>query len=163
MTAEAQIAREVALQFECKLDALRRNQDGTVKLTLTIHPDDFPMQLMTDPLGQIYVAVMVAKNDDGTPKVSSPPAKYQEKVEPASSTAKSWKDLPYVQRAGMLAQDKDFQAHIGVADERAAAEYIRRTCGVESRKDIEKSTDSMLAFEAMYNSFDIWRKYERVA
>lgn len=175
MTAHATIAREVALQFEAKLDALRRNQDGTVKLTLTVNPNDFPMQLMTDPLGQRYVCVMVAVQADETPKVSAPcqAGKAPEGSHPPVAGKERWEEMSYAKRAGILSNDPDFHAFVARQNparwlgllsseksaEGAAALLIRAECGVTSRADIDKSAEARDAFNRMFTAYDVERKY----
>ena len=114
MTQLAAIAREIALKFEAKLDRLTRNQDGTIKLTLTIHPNEFPAQLMTDPLGQQYMCAMAAIQHDGSPKVSAPCQMDGKAPEgacaPPVAGKERWENMSYAKRAGILSNDPDFQA-----------------------------------------------------
>lgn len=184
MGIESEIARDIALQFECKLDALRRNQDGTVKLTLTINPADFPKQLMTDPMGQRYVAVMVALNEDETPKVTGQTDETASLGQAAPEAAprspapsKNWNELSYAQRSGMLANDVAFHQFLMVSDQSlwdmvsglqdndraTAAEIIRIKCGVSTRANIGATPDSANTYTLLENSFDHWKKYERSA
>lgn len=81
---------------------------------------------------------------------------------PATSSTK-WADMTYAQRAGMLSNDKDFWEFMRVSDKEEAAECIRKNCGVESRRYIDRSADAKAAFHVLYDSFDHWRKYERTA
>lgn len=170
MTIEAHLARREALQFECKQDAIRKNQDGTVKLTLTISPTDFPTALMGDPMGQRYVAVLVALNDDETPKVrasgpstgdDAPP----EGSSPASSAApsKRWEELLPSQQAGILCSEPDFFHWIlshyfwskedGDTDAESAAKWLRQECGVESRRDLNTCPEARETFASIVTSF----------
>lgn len=150
MSHEAEIAVNEALNFEGKLDALRRNQDGVVKLTLTVHPNDFPQRLMTDPFGQRYVCVMVALNDDDTPKVSALAAEKgrgDELVRPPKT---------YGQRASALAAVRDFQIYTQSADMAEAKAAIRLVCRVESCAQIDESKEAQTLFEQLADGFKIW-------
>ena len=54
------------LQFESVKVALKQNKDGYV-LTLCIHPDDVPLELLRDFVGARYQVVMVRLNDEDQP------------------------------------------------------------------------------------------------
>lgn len=171
MTIQAEIAKDVAIQFESKLDALRRNQDGTVKLTLTIHPQDFPIQLMSDPMGQRYVCVMVAINEDDTPR-EIPAVKMKASLETAGTSPQKapeepknssgrWEDMPYTQRAGIKCSDEMFWNFLGVQNEYEAIQEVYKRCGVTSRRNIIKGTDSGAKFDAMMDNYQEWLSKER--
>lgn len=142
MTVEAEIARHEALQFECKLDAIRRNQDGTVKLTLTIQNIDFPPELMSDPMGQRYVTVMVAKNEDETPKVR-----------------RRFNELPPSQRAALLIRKPDFHRFLGVQTVEEADAKLKELCAVDSKSKILE--EDLTALETDFGMFLIEERYER--
>ena len=42
------------MNFEVKKDGLRQMQDGLWKLSLTIMPEDMPMDLLQAPMGTLY-------------------------------------------------------------------------------------------------------------
>ena len=52
--------------IEVKKDGLRQVQDGTWKLSLTIHPNDVPTALLTAPMGTRYGMALVEIADDET-------------------------------------------------------------------------------------------------
>jgi hypothetical protein len=54
------------LQFEAVKMALKQNKDGYV-LTMSIHPDEIPDDLMRDFVGSRYQVVMVRLGDDEMP------------------------------------------------------------------------------------------------
>jgi len=51
------------IQFEAVKTALRQSKEGYV-LSLAVHPDDLPGDLMRDFVGSRYVVVMVRLGDD---------------------------------------------------------------------------------------------------
>lgn len=182
MTLEAHIARDVALQMEVKLDRLSRDsKTGSIKLGLTVHPDNFPQQLITDPMGQRYVCVLVAVNEDETPKVSGlakPPERPGEGDQQPSpeSGARKFGEMPRASRAAILGADKLFRDWLRRThndtwveacmhsddDESTAAACIRAICRVTSRADIDRNPEARQAFDAMFTSYDVERKYGRV-
>ena len=118
-------------QLECKKDGLRQTQDGLWKLTLTVHPNDMPDEILKAPMGAHYIAVF-AEYDGGEPEPEQP--KERGKFE----------DLPRSQQAGMLCQDKRFVAWCpGVTTPEEAAQYVRDYCGVTSRADLDTNLDAV--------------------
>ena len=75
-----------ALQFEALKVALKQDATGYV-LTVKIHPDEIPEELLRDFVGARYMVAMVRLNDDETPH-------------PVSNRVKT---------AGMLCRNQDFQ------------------------------------------------------
>lgn len=68
MTYEAEIAKDVAVNFEAKKHALTQKQNGDWKVTFTVKHEDMPAILSQDLMGQRYQVVIVALNDDETPR-----------------------------------------------------------------------------------------------
>ena len=54
------------IQFEGMKTALRQTKDG-YSLTLAVHPDDLPDDLMRDFVGSRYMVVMVRVGDNEQP------------------------------------------------------------------------------------------------
>ncbi|PZQ45007.1 MAG: hypothetical protein DI551_08725 [Micavibrio aeruginosavorus] len=166
MTVEAEIARKIGYRMEVKKHALSQLQDGSVKVTFTIHPQEVDQRLYADLMGQRYVAVIVPLNDDDTPKVSGGHASQQTAAPEAPippAPFSKWSELKYVVRAGILAENEDFMAYAALQKFDDAAEYIRDVCGVQSRREIDINPKSREAFDRMHNSFTHWRDYERSA
>ena len=53
----------MAMQFECRKVALKQDRSGFV-LTLSIHPDEIPEELLRDFVGSRYGVAMVRIQDD---------------------------------------------------------------------------------------------------
>ena len=60
-------AVENALQIEAKKHALRQQQDGCWILTMKIHQNDMPSEIMKAPMGARYVVALVEVGDDEQP------------------------------------------------------------------------------------------------
>ena len=75
----------MALQFEARKVALKQDRTGFV-LTLSIHPDEIPVELMRDFVGARYGCALVRIQDDESPT----PYIYR------------------VQKAGMLCRERSF-------------------------------------------------------
>lgn len=71
----------------------------------------------------------------------------------AGRERQSWGELPYVQRAGMLAQDQRFWKYTQSDSEDSAAKAIRLFCCVASRKDITPGSEAAERFDQLYQGF----------
>ena len=73
--------------------------------------------------------------------------------------------MPLPQMAGILSNDMAFRRFVaaerGLGDTpisvEAAAEHIRQTCGVTSRKDLSTNPNAARKFLALRTDFDAWR------
>lgn len=80
MTSIAAKARAAALQVEAKKHALRQQQDGCWILTMKVHQNDMPEEIMKAAMGQRYVCALVAVDDDEQPKEVMPTGPKQANV-----------------------------------------------------------------------------------
>lgn len=129
-----------ALQFEALKVALKQDATGYV-LTVKIHPDEIPEELLRDFVGARYMMAMVRLNDDETP-------------------------MPYnnrVKRAGILCRTPKFHEFLvqvyemGEADEASATRFIYDVCGVESRTALNGDKQAQKAFDDLVHEYDNWR------
>jgi hypothetical protein len=88
----------MALQFEARKVALKQDRTGFV-LTLAIHPDECPEEILRDFVGARYGCALVRIQDD-------------ESATPYSNR---------VQKAGMLCKEPNFQDFLQTGNEGAAA------------------------------------------
>lgn len=73
-------------------------------------------------------------------------------------------DLQASQQAGMLANDEQFRSFAGARiiqdglqlEPSAAAEFIRRFCGVTSRRDLNTNPTAVREFQILRTEFDAW-------
>jgi hypothetical protein len=124
-----------ALQFEAVKVSLKQDRTGFI-LTLSIHPDEIPEDLMRDFVGARYGVAMVRINDDESP-------------------------VDYlVKKAGMLCRTRDFQVwlqdtgHIEKLSEQAAARAVCDICDVSSRSELSGNT----LFKQMVDEYEAWKK-----
>ena len=121
----------MALQFEARKVALKQDRTGYI-LTLCLHPDEIPEELLRDFVGARYACALVRIQDDESP-------------------------TPYnnrVQKAAILCKQGDFQDFIGATGETDAAETLCELCGIESRAELNGNK----AAQAMFD--DIVKRYE---
>jgi hypothetical protein len=68
-------------------------------------------------------------------------------------------------RAGILCNDPSFRRYVGeqtlgkghTAQTGAAAEYLRRFCGIESRRQLATDAGAARKFATLQTEYDAWR------
>lgn len=123
----------MAMQFESRKVALKQDRTGFV-LTLSIHPDEIPEELLRDFVGSRYGVAMVRIQDD------------------ESATAYNNR----VQKAGMLCREPRFQEFLGAKEESHAAHLLCERCGIESRSELNGNKEAQQAFDDLLNNFETW-------
>ena len=148
MTAEAHIARQVAVNFEAKKHELRQLQDGHWKITLTIHPNDMPDEMMKAAMGTRYMIAAVEIGDDEAPVVKE---------------SRKWEDLKPSQQAGIRCNEQAFSRFLMESygprefiDEDPAL-FVRDYCSIESRSELDSDEDARAAWSLLEHNFQVWR------
>jgi hypothetical protein len=132
-------------QFEAKKVALKQTKDGIV-MSLAIHPDELPEELMRDFVGARYMVVMVRLGDDEKPLNRDDYAGAQ-----------------MVKLAGMLCRDSTFwdylyeQSFLLETNESACIEWLKNYLNVHSRADIKTNLDAQGALKLLYGQYKEWK------
>lgn len=121
----------MALQFEARKVALKQDRTGFI-LTLVLHPDEVPEEILRDFVGTRYACAIVRINDDETPHT------YNNRV----------------QKAGMLCRNPEFQHFLGVETEDAAATQLCIKCKISSRTELHGNAKAQVLFDAMIKEFE---------
>lgn len=121
----------MALQFEARKVALKQDRTGYV-LTLSLHPDEIPVELLRDFVGSRYGCALVRIQDDETPTT------YSNRV----------------QKAGMLCRAESFQDFLGVLGEDEAAAELCKRCGIGSRSELNGNQEAQMAFDALVSEYN---------
>lgn len=130
------------LHFESVKMALKQDATGFV-LTLRIHPDQIPENLLRDFVGSRYVVAMVRVNDD------EEPVHY---------------NISRSNRAGMLCKNPVFQqflvsaGHTEIASHNAALDAIYETCGITSRSELNGNKVAQEAFDNLVEEYEEYAK-----
>jgi hypothetical protein len=134
------------IQFEGIKTGLKQSKDGYV-LTMAVHPDDLPDDLMRDFVGSRYVVVMVRLGDDEKPM-------DRENEFPGDHAVKM---------AGILCRDPEFwnwlehRNLIKAKAEKECATWLSYYLGIESRKELKTNEEARELFNRLKASFDAWR------
>jgi hypothetical protein len=121
----------MALQFEARKVALKQDRTGFI-LTLSLHPDEVPEEILRDFVGARYACAVVRIQDDESP-------------------------TPYdnrVQKAGMLCRDLDFQEFLMCDNETDATHMLCKRCGIESRTELHGNVTAKAKFDALVNAYE---------
>lgn len=121
----------MALQFEARKVALKQDRTGFV-LTLAIHPDECPEEILRDFVGARYGCALVRIQDD-------------ESATPYTNR---------VQKAGMLCKELNFQEFLEVVTEDAAAIELCKRCGIESRTELHGNTLAKQIFDGLIKDYE---------
>ena len=131
------------LQFEAVKVALKQDATGYV-LTLKVHPDEIPDELMRDFVGTRYVIVAARLNDDETPVIVS----------------------NRVTRAGMLCRDARFHQWLDSKDfeakhtEQSATNWLHDRCAIDSRTELNGNKIAQIKFDNIVKEFEGSKYYE---
>jgi len=129
-----------ALQFEALKVALKQDSTGYV-LTIKIHPDEIPEELLRDFVGSRYMVAMARISDDET-------------LTPYKNRVK---------QAGMLCRSDDFQRWIkeihglNSASESIATKFLYDSCGIASRTELNGNAKAQIVFDELVKQFESWR------
>jgi hypothetical protein len=150
MNAIADKARQNALQFECKKDGLKQLQSGEWTLSLKVHANDVPADLLTAAMGTRYMAAIVEVGDDEQPIC---------KPKDADTHRLS-------RQAAMLCQDPMFKAFLtskrpalapqSINGDWAAGE-VRRICSVGSRSEFDTNPEAAARWRDLKADYEAWK------
>lgn len=133
-------------QFEAVKVAMKQDKTGYV-LTLCIHPDEVPEEILRDFVGARYAVVIVRMTDD-----EKPMERDQELARDS------------VRTAGMLCRDQEFwrflkeAGQVFDASEESAIDWLKHELGVPSRSDIPKSQIAVNKLIGIKQEFTLWKQ-----
>ena len=132
------------LQFEAVKIAMKQDKTGII-LTLNIHPDELPVDLMRDFVGARYQVVMVRLNDENRPM----------------SRDQEYSRDP-VRTAGILCRDKQFAQYLHDKEqifekkEADVIDWLKMELDIESRTELKEDLQKAKKFWAIYQEYQQW-------
>ena len=132
-------------QFEGKKIALKQAKDGHV-LTLAIHPDEIPEEILRDFVGARYMVVMVRLADTEEPMNRG-----------------DFEAARAVKQAGMVCRDPKFwdflheQGMLFERNEQSAAEALCGYCDIVSRSELKENPVALRIFNTFMEEFREWK------
>jgi hypothetical protein len=134
------------IQFEGVKVALKQDKTGYV-LTLSMHPDDIPEDLLRDFVGARYQVVMVRLDTNEAP--------IDRQEEFAGDRA--------LRIAGMLCRDTKFweflysRSDINTKDYESATHWLRFYLELESRSQIKTNAVAQAQLDKLYREYTLWQ------
>jgi hypothetical protein len=134
------------IQFEGVKVALKQDKTGYV-LTLSMHPDDIPEDLLRDFVGARYQVVMVRL--DSNEKPMDPQEEF------AGDRA--------LRIAGMLCRDPKFweflysRSDIVTKDYESATQWLRFYLDLESRSQLKTNIEAQQQLDKLYREYTTWQ------
>ena len=134
------------LQFEAVKMSLKQDKNGYV-LTLSMHPDEIPEDLLRDFVGSRYQVVMVRLNSDEMPM----------------DRDREFEGDKSVRLAGLLCRDKEFweflhsENQIFDSTEAEATEWLRAYCSVSSRSELKTNAEARKLLDKVHREFQTWK------
>ena len=134
------------IQFEGVKVALKQDKTGYV-LTLSMHPDDIPEDLLRDFVGARYQVVMV--RIDSNEKPMNPQEEF------AGDRA--------LRIAGMLCRDTRFweflysRSDIATKDYESATQWLRFYLDLESRSQLKTNVGAQTKLDWLYRDYTAWK------
>lgn len=135
-----------ALQFECVKVALKQDRTGFI-LTISVHPDEIPEELVRDFVGSRYGVAMVRIQDDE----SATP--YNNRVKKAGMLCRNHvfnKWLAYIGYRGVT--------ETGDSDEQKAVTHIYEVCEISSRTELNGNKNAQHKFDEMVDEYERWKE-----
>ena len=132
-TKSAYAVTIVALQFEARKVALKQDRTGFV-LTLSIHPDEVPEEILRDFVGSRYGCALVRIQDDESATT------YNNRVK----------------NAGMLCRLPNFQDFLECNSEDDAASELCKRCGISSRTELHGNVHAKNIFDDLVKEYELW-------
>lgn len=121
----------MALQFEARKVALKQDRTGFI-LTLCIHPDEIPEELLRDFVGARYGCALVRIQDD-------------ESATPYNNR---------VQTAALLCKRENFQSFLDTGSENEAANVLCGLLGIESRAELNGNKRAQTEFDELVKRYE---------
>jgi len=135
------------LQFEATKVALKQDKTGYI-LTLSMHPDDIPEELLRDFVGARYQVVMV--RIDGNEQ----PMDRQNEFEAEKA----------IRMAGLICRDPQFWEYlvednqIFEKNEELATGWLRDYLNVPSRSHLKTNPEARKLLDKLFREFKAWQE-----
>ena len=96
-------------------------------------------------------------------RITPPPAEeptelWTDDETPPEWQGGKWDALGPVKQAGILCADKSFWMYLGVDDDKAAADYVRDRCGVDSRAELARNVDASRKWRDIVAEYRAWQR-----
>ena len=130
-------------QFEGVKVAIKQDRTGYV-LTLSVHPDEIPSEILRDFVGARYQVVMVRLGEDERPVNRD---NFIDVVKIAAIVSKDYEFHRWLEEA----------AEIFNASEDEALSWLYAKCGIKSRSELRVNGEAAKIFLSINEEFKKWK------
>ena len=134
------------LQFEAVKVALKQDRTGII-LTLNIHPDDVPIELVKDYVGARYQTVMVRLTDENKP-MNRDAEFSRDPVRTAGILCKNERFAKFLMETGQIFEE--------TTD--AVIEWLKNELSISSRAELKENIPAAKRFWAIKEEFELWNR-----
>ena len=135
------------LQFEAVKVALKQDKTGYV-LTLSLHPDDAPVDLLRDFVGARYQVVMVRLGADEVPMNRDAEFEAESLIRTAGILCRDPKFWKY-----LYADDQIFEEEEGLC-----TDWLRNYLNVKSRSELKTNNEARVLLKKILKEYNEWKQ-----
>lgn len=135
------------LQFEAIKVALKQDKTGYV-LTLCMHPDEIPEDLLRDFVGSRYQVVMVRLNGTEQPIDRQDEFAGERALRIAAGLCRNPRFWAYLHEDNQIIEPSEAEA----------AEWLREFLNIPSRSELRTNHEARIRLESVYTEFNRWNE-----
>ncbi len=135
------------LQFEGVKVALKQDKSGYV-LTLSLHPDEIPEDLLRDFVGSRYQVVMVRVDSNEQPLDRQTEFEGERSIRLAGALCREPKFWKYLYEDNQIMEEK----------EKEATDWLRDYLNIPSRSDLKTNHNARLMLDKLHKEFLQWKE-----
>lgn len=135
------------LQFEAVKVAMKQDKTGYV-LTLCMHPDEVPVELLRDFVGARYQVVMVRLDHNEQPLERQEEFAGSRSIKIAAVMCRDPKFWEYLHDDGQIIDPT----------EKEATDWLREYLEVQSRADLKTNQEARVRLETLNLEFSKWKQ-----
>lgn len=132
-----------AINFECRKLHLKQSKDGFV-LSVLIHPNDLPEEVIMSPLMSQYMVAMVRMADNSEPQENKTKTEEERAVTSAAMLCENERFRNWLEAKGVVVDNSKEET----------IDYVRRFCGIRSRSDLKSNAGARELFKSLKADFE---------
>ena len=142
MKMQEDLPSKNAVTFEGAKLYLKQDGRGFV-LSILVHPNDVPIDLMMSPINTRYTVAMVEMADNGEPVAPKDKTEGEKLVASAGMLCKNPRFIEWLYKRRL----------IDAEEEREAENYVRTICKIESRSELKTNHSARDRFVKLRDAF----------
>lgn len=135
------------LNFEAIKVSLKQDKTGYV-LTLCVHPDDIPDDLLRDFVGSHYQVVMVRLNGDNLPMDRDKEFERERAVKLAAVLCKEEQFWEFLNDTGEIFE----------CNEQEATNWLRQRLNIKSRSELKTNAEARVLLDTINKEYMKWNQ-----